>query len=157
MSANPSAGTLTSATSTPVLESGLEMKPFVPNARFVATKMKAAGFVKLPPSGFWTITGTAPLPFEGFGTGALKVIEVGVTLIGEMNVAVGPGLKTSCAPGWKLRPVTVYGPGADARFGVMLVRTGPGFTLSESWREVTCSGSSVTWAVKRKVPTVVGP
>src|SRR5437868_12660469 len=116
-SARPSPST--SAASSPVLESGLLMKPFVAKATFVAGKTKAAPLVNAPPSGFRTITAVAPPASEGF-TGPVNLRVVALTNVGVSVVCVGPGLKTTVAPDWKLRPTIVNGPETDARFGVML-------------------------------------
>src|SRR5262245_23294153 len=105
MSAKPSP--LTSATSRPVLDSVLVKKPFVPNAIVEAGNVNAPAFVNDPPSGFFTITGTEPLPSEGFGTVELNRIVDELMKVAVRSVCVGPGLKMICAFGWKLDPVTV--------------------------------------------------
>src|SRR5262245_29414256 len=135
----------TSAQASPVLESGLETNPLVPNERFEAGNTNAAGFVKKPPSGLSAITSTAPLPFVGFGTGPVNVRVVGFKKTGLTDVCVGPGLIRSFTPGWKLSPVTVYGPGDDELFGEMSFSTGPGLIVIESGCVSLCSGSSTTW------------
>ena len=75
----------------------------------------------------------------------VRVVES--TNVGATNVCVAPGLKMSSAPGWKLRPLAVYGPGVEDRFGVMLWSTGPGLILSVSCWVASCPISSVTVAV----------
>src|SRR5262245_48426361 len=147
----------TSAQSSPVLDSALEMNPLAPNESVDAGKTNAEGFVKKPPSGLSAITSTAPLPLLGFGTGELNVRVVEFTKTGVTVVCVGPGLITSFTPGWKLRPVAVYGPATDELFGVMSERMGPGLIVIASWRVAVCSGSSTTWTEKRNVPVCVGP
>src|SRR5437868_3556385 len=136
MSARPSP--FTSAQSRPVLESALAMKPFDPYATVDAGNTNAFGSVYVPPSGFCTMTSTAPLPLLGRGTGAENVSVVELTTTGLIVVCVAPGFTMSFAPAWKLSPVAVYGPGAAALFGVMPVSTGPGLIVIESCRVATC-------------------